>query len=290
MSSLTEKIRLHKARTTQIVTRPYRDWLVQIGEQGYPPELAEWVGEQLKRQGRIRWGSFSASSGGTCLRKQELGFLGAETEDISIDPVLQNLFNDGKWRHLRWQIALMSSGLMAEAEVPLLWPRKRLIGSADGRLIVPNDHPNENWHGWDCGFELKGMNPYTYQNVARNIQELEQRGKDRNLAILPEHWAQISRYALVSGWELFSVVYENKSNQQWTEFVVQITQEMLDVAEKELDELNRAIDRRELHPMLPECASQQGQYKYCPYGQNRSGVCPSTKVWPDEGRIEKWQD
>ena len=269
-----------------IVTPAYRRWLMEEGWKELRPDIAEWVGQRLTIPPRVRSGSFSASAGGTCYRKQELGYLGAETEMFMIDPELQNLFNDGSWRHLRWQAALLSTDIMIRAEVPLLWKKRRLIGSADGLLIVPDNHPDKKLAGREAGFELKGMNSFLWQKH----KKAKRKGVADVENIKPEHRAQIARYALISGWDLFVVVYENKNNQEWIEFVIEITEELLDEARAELDELNDAIDRKELHEMLPSCQKLKGDdFKECGYGVTPDGSCVLAGIWPEKELMKKWQ-
>lgn len=268
----------------QIITPRYKKWLVENPESAYPEHVASWVRDQLMLAGRDRRGGFSPSNVG-CPRAQELLVLGAPSTDV-IPSALQNLFNDGKWRHLRWQAVLLSAGILDSAEVKLLWPAMRMQGSADGVLTVPDDHPNEKWRGKEAGFELKGMNTFAWTKR----KELLDEGAPVKEILKEEHVAQCARYALLSGWDLFVVIYESKSTQEWFEVVLEITPEMLDREKAEIIQMNLDIDQQKLAEKLPECAQLKGAFKECGYGKDVMGACFRAKDWPTERILRSWRD
>ena len=274
--------------TRLIVTAPYRRWLIEQREQGYPKNLAQWVGKELAKNGRDRRFSFSASSGGGCLRAQELAFLGAPPTIEHLDPQLINLFNDGKFRHLRWQIALMSQGIMEAAEVPMEWKERRLKGSADGVLRVPDDHAVVNWRGKECGFELKGMSPFLFAQK----KKLRDSGGANEEVLKHEHIQQVARYCLVKGWKLFCIVYEDKATQDWMEFVIEPTRRQLNDAAMELEDLNQAIDSKRLDKKLPECHRMKagGAFYECSFGVSTDGACFDSGNWPSPSTLRRWAE
>lgn len=251
-----------------MLTPRINDWLMQHGDDARSEVTARWVYKQLKTQPRIRSGSFSASSSGDCLRYQELQYLGMPSMDTT-DPRLQNIFDDGKWRHLRWQSMLMDAGLLTRCEMPLYWRNKRSRGTIDGYGIVPDDHPRTSWQGLDFGFELKGMNPYMYSKVVKGDQDIKE-----------EHTRQFSRYFLMGGFDLFVVIYENKATQEWFEWVVEPDDQLIAESQQELDDLNQAIEHKHLHDMLPQCKIRTGAFKECPFGRTAQGTCPKAGTWP----------
>ncbi|WP_155373755.1 hypothetical protein [Catellatospora vulcania] len=105
-----------------------------------------------------------------------------------------NIFNDGKWRHLRLQANMLAAGLINDIEVSLPWPNMRSMGTADASGIVPDDHPNPLFRGKTFGVELKGVNMFQYSKYIK---------EDTQLA---RHKSQFYRYILSAGWDLYIVL------------------------------------------------------------------------------------
>lgn len=241
-----------------IVTRPIRQWLLQHGDDALSPEVVGYVAAQLGTQPRIRSGSFSGASAGRCLRQQELAYAGVGGDVI--DPQLRNIFNDGKWRHLRWQAMLLETGVITDPEYLVWWKEKRSRGSLDGRGEVPMDHPKPQWRGLEFGFELKGVSTFQFS-------ALEKSGPK------PEHYRQVHHYFVLGGFDLFSIVYEDKTTQNWKEWVIEPDAKLMIEAEHDIRELSKAVDTKKLHRMLPECRKRTGtQFNECPFGGKR-GAC-----------------
>lgn len=259
----------------QIVTPRYRKWLRSGAlDQGYPDWVVELIQKELHKQSRDRTRSFSGSSAGACLRQQEFGFLGVPPP-IEAHPStdLLSIFDDGRWRHLRWQANLLSAAILGRIEVSLDWPAKRSKGSMDGAGIVPDDHPNPKWRGEEFGFELKGVNGFQFSKLVKQPIPDE------------KHLDQVVRYMLVSGLRLFVVLYECKLTQKTHEWVIERTPKLeraISYSKEELDALNEAVDRKRLHPQLRSCAARMGPYwSGCAYA-GKGGICES---WRDWGKV-----
>lgn len=271
--SLKQIIRAHK-QSDLIITPKLQAFLMNNPQLYYDESIGDFIRDTITTQPRFRSGSFSASSAGMCQRRQVFGYLG-------IDPggnngfQLQNIFEDGKWRHLRWQAILLQAGLLDKAEVPLDWPKMRSKGSMDGQGTVPDDHPNVAWRGAEYVWELKGVSPYVYDSY------IQQGGK-------PEHKKQVHRYLLASGLDLAIIMYENKATQIWHEWVIEPDPVLLQEQQDELDSLNAAVTNEQLPPMLPECQMKKGkEYGQCPYGKD-TGICAAMKdEWPVPVMITK---
>ena len=248
-----------------IITPPFTTWLIQHGDEAYPDWVADRIRELLVTQPRDRTQSFSASGAGGCLRAQELQFLGIP--GAPIDAQLQNIFNDGKWRHLRWQAELLASGLLVDVEYPLTWGAMRSRGTMDGIGQVPDTHARSRWRGASFGFELKGISTFQF-------------AKAKEAGGLEHHRRQVHRYFLMGGFDLFVMVYEDKTTQAWFEVVVEPDPQLLKESRQELDALNAAIERRRLHDMLPECRKLTGYtWHDCSFGGSAK-TCPRAGTWP----------
>jgi hypothetical protein len=261
-------------QTDLIITPKTNNWLVAHGDDPLPKDVAELIYEQLITTPRDRTQSFSASSAGSCMRAQELQFLGIPQVGV-IDSQLQNIFNDGKWRHLRWQAMGFQVPFLIRMEMPLYWRNMLSRGTIDGLGIVDDDHPRTAWRGLEYGFELKGVNSWGYRAAVK---------QDKGTKIA--HKRQIARYFLMGGFDLFVTIYENKDTQEWFEWVETPNKKYMDEQAAELDELVKAVKTKQLHPMLPQCKIQTGEFKDCPFG-TAMGPCIRSGDWPGLKRRKK---
>lgn len=256
-------------RKEQIITPLYNQWLLTDGNKEFSAEIAKIIYELMIEKPRVRHSSFATSASGDCVRAQMFKYLGAPQPPI--DPQLQNIFNDGKWRHLRWQASLLQAGILDDVEVIVEWPKKRSRGTMDGTGIVPEDHPIERWRGKQYGFELKGVSAFLYPKL------VESGPKEK------DHLQQVARYMYVEGLDLFSVVYEDKSRNEWHEWVLEADSELMAPHIKqqkdELECLNVSADKKKLPKMLDECTKKEGAFKTCPFG-GVGGTCQLATKWP----------
>lgn len=230
-----------------LITPRLDDWLSQNDNLTLDEENADLLKSLTMTKPRDRSKSFSSSSRGKCKRYQVFQFLGAPKQK-SFNTTLANLFNDGTWRHLRWQMTLMTAGILTDVETPFNRPELRVRGSLDGI----------NWkEQW--GFELKGINPYGYTGVAKE-------------GARHDHLLQIHTYFLgVPELDKFSLVYENKATQEWSEKIIHRDKNLMKAVEDEIDELNIAVNDRKLPHMIAECKSGTSKtFKDCEY----SSICP----------------
>lgn len=264
--NLTRVIRGSKMGADKIITPRLNLWLMQNPNWSVEPAIADLIRDLMMRKQRERSGSFSSSSAGDCPRRQIYDYMGLASGNNGAQ--LQNLFNDGTWRHLRWQAMLLQAGILNEVEIMLDWPSMKSKGSMDGQGVVPDDHPNYRWRGMEFGFELKGMNTFAYQSYSLKIDPKEQ------------HHQQTDRYFLSGGHDLFVVIYEDKNTQEWTEWVYEPDKARMEVQQRELDMLNTYADTRTIPPMLPECVKQNktGEWFKCKFG-GAHGVCANRNKW-----------
>lgn len=190
-------------------------------------------------QNEDRSGRFGASSRGMCHRRQVFGFLGMPSAQM-IDPETQNLFNDGKWRHLRWQMMAMQAGALTHVEYPYAYPKLRVSGSMDGL----NSYEK-------FGFELKGD-----RNMARTMDGLPD-----------AHDQQMQTMMMATGWDRFSYIIEDKSSQNWREMIVRPDPVVMRQIRDELEVLNEHVDDRVLPEVLPACRAKEGPYRSCPFAR-----------------------
>lgn len=251
-----------KLATDLIVTPPLEKFLIQNPNLVVDSKVARQMARVMSTPQRDRRYSWSASSAGLCPRRQELAFLGVQVP-YTIEPQLQQVFNNGTWVHLRWQATLLTAGILDAIEVRVTRPSLTARCSMDGMGTVQQGL----YQGEPFGFELKGRNDYAYtQQMSRGVDEKTRR--------------QVDFEFMLSGLELFSIVNENKNNQGWTEWVFTRDRARIRVALDEVKGLNKAIDTMRLDPMLPECRKRDGEFKKCPFG-GIGGPCEMSGSWPN---------
>jgi len=211
--------------------------------------LARLVGDSSNAQRTARLGS---SNRGTCLRQQVFRFLGMPGL-ASADAALQNLFNDGTWRHIRHQMMGMMGGWFTDVEVKATLPQWNVGTSLDG------ENTDEGW-----GFELKGTS-----NFGRIVEYDIPHG----------HMLQMTT-AMMAG-ELDRMVYmaEDKRTQQWKEIIIQRDPALVREVKDELNRVTDAIEDERLPKVLDACKIGKGpEYQQCPFRR----FCPHQKSWPKE--------
>lgn len=253
-----------------IVLPRYIRWMKSNGQTSLiPNDGSEGIGGTVLRQmvemPRVRSGSFSASSAGFCERAQVFGYHGADAPGP--DAQLSFIFDDGKWRHIRWQTNLLRAGILSDIEVPLFWTRMKQRGTMDGLGVVPEDHYVKEWRGREFGFELKGVNAFQFDRLKAE-------------GPMEKHLDQVHRYFLISGLDLFSIVYENKSTQEPFEWVIEPDPDRMEAQRREVESLFDHAEEETLPPQLPECVNKKGAWKTCGYG-GPDGVCTFAKTVSD---------
>src|SRR4029077_9781312 len=97
-------------------------------------------------------GAWHPSSIHRCPREQVFSFLGVPRQERA-NPGLQHVFNDGHWRHVRWQVALLQAKLLTDVEVSIHDKQQRIAGHLDG--LKKNEYL----------FELKGIHTMQYKTI-----------------------------------------------------------------------------------------------------------------------------
>jgi hypothetical protein len=260
-----------------IITPRYNHFLLSGGfDQPLRPEVAKIIHDLLVKPPRVRKGTFSSSSAGRCLRRQEFEYMGIDPGG-AIDPRLANIFDDGRWRHLRWQARLLQANIIDAVEVAIPVKSLRSWSTLDGEGVVPANHPRIRWRNQRFGFELKGINSWGF-----DIAKMDERIKE-------EHLDQVHRYFLASGHRLFVILYESKNSQEWYEWAIEADPQRLLRQKRELLVLNNDRRDKELQPRLAECQKRTGKvFHECPFGGVR-GVCLTApgRRWPSKKEIAK---
>jgi len=237
------------------VTMRHERWLIE-GSKITPP-AALFAQRALNGEvggNRARKPLFRASGMGSCRRKQIFSCLGTAKKEL-LDGKTANIFLTGNFIHLKWQVAGLSAGWLAEAEVPVERLDLSYAGTLDGVLD----------DGTGC--EIKSINTRGFSMVM-----------DRR-SPLADHLLQAHTYMLLKGLEIFSFIYEDKNSQEWKEFRVYRDDHLTDSVTKEMVDLNDHWNSKTLPDVKPDCLKRDGfEYRNCPF----KDVCLKMKRWPGE--------
>lgn len=253
-----------------VITPVIDRWLVQHPEGiTCPPEMMPLVERLLSSPNSDRSARFGASGRGSCLRKQVFDFIGMPPL-LTHDSVLQNLFNDGTWRHIRWQLMGLLAGVFANDawDVPAGKFGDPMEAPVEVVHTLPEYHTKVSCDGENSiegyGFELKGHG--WYGNVVAN-------------GVPPKHLFQVHTYFIATGYDRFIYVAEDKRSNDWKEIVVRPDKAILQQTKDELNALSDAVEDQQLPAILTACRGEKGEdYKGCPYrGTER---CLAQHQWP----------
>lgn len=203
--------------------------------------------ETLATGERDRTFTWSASASGSCLRRQQFTYLGKNGRANGVDS--QNIFINGDFLHLRYQMVGLIQGWLKDVEVPLALPEYGVRGTMDGDL-----GPGV--------LELKSIN-------RRGFARVSTFGPDA------EHKRQATSYMLATGYDFTRFIYESKDDNARAEFLYKFDQETADDVIREWNLLNELKDSKKLYPMQRECLQEKGDYRRCPFAK----VCEGAK-WP----------
>jgi hypothetical protein len=247
-----------------IVTPVYDEYLIRNPEITANPKVFKYVMKQITIPPRDRRRSFSASQAGYCLRRQELAFLGVPRRP-TIDPRGIRIFQNGTFVHLRWQVGLLSAEIVHGIEITVKSADELSRATLDGIGIVQRGH----YKGAKFGWEHKGRMSYSFESQEKAGTP---DGKTRK---------QVAMQMLLTGYDVWSVTNEHKDNQTHGEFIIERNEQEIDEVRQDLKELKTAVERKRLHPMLPECIKRNstGEYYQCPFGTDL-GSCVAAGNWP----------
>jgi hypothetical protein len=234
------------------VTPRHEKWLNENPNAEYSPEAKSFLAYEIGKKQRDRSAAFSASGATTCPRRRLLSFLGLP-EDTKFNSRTISIFHNGTYMHLRWQMAGISAGWLAQPEVFATQPTYRIKGSLDGILDTGE------------GLELKSINSNGFNWIM---------GAEKPKAA---HLGQVGSYfVMLPDIEAFSVIYENKDTQDYKEFLIRRSPEVVKPALEELTRLNEHVENQTFPEVKDLCWAKQGsEYLQCPFKE----VCPTIATW-----------
>ena len=249
MTSLAQMLKKSELPITMRMER-----FLSSGDPVYSPDALEFALDVFSgvvggnRKGRAKL--FRASGAGRCLRERMFARMGVP-EERGVNSQLQNIFTNGNFAHLRWQMAGITEGWLAQAEVPADDEALGIGSTLDGIL-------------WDESIlEFKSIN-------TRGFTMIHDYGANY------KHKMQLHYMFKTTGRAAGSIVYEDKNSQDWREERVVLDPEIMNDVNTELNALLGGWESQSLPPMKPKCKTEEGaEYRNCPFRK----VCPILTTW-----------
>lgn len=232
-----------------VISSRHDEWLKANSNPSYSEEALAFATEQLQQAPRDRRGTISASSLGSCRRRQMFTYLGMP--ELPPSPRTAQIFHTGTFMHIRWQMAGLTEGWLQWAEVPVGANDLQLSGTQDGVAYEGSV------------VELKSINSNGFSGV-------------NTFGPKQDHLFQVGTYLYATAKEKGVILYENKDTQDYKEIVVHLDE----VLAREIKEISERvwdyISNEELPEPLTECEAKTGwRYNSCPF----RGQCLTTRNW-----------
>lgn len=225
-----------------------------------PHRLDEYT---VPMRDRIRpGGRLSPSSVGGCERAAMFKFVNMEGRKV-IDPDQQAVFDDGTWRHHRWQATFLDME-------QVLGKKKFEVIKIEGKTRLPKLYVAGSYdvlvkiRGVMYVIDFKGANSWMWSWIAEHH------------APLPSHILQLITYMRMRKVNKGMLFYEHKDRNIHQIFTTQYTREQWIEAKAWLERVIAHLEARTLPPKSITCASGNFEHERCPYARH----CWGTNVDP----------
>lgn len=198
-------------------------------------------------------GRFSPSSLCGCERQAAFKFLGVKGRK-KLDPDLEAKFDDGNWRHHKWDAIFYDMEavlgkkvfkvLSIEEDVAI--PELHIAGSLDAAVRI---------YGEKVVVDFKGINDRGYYFV---------NSRDQPIA---SHVLQLITYCKARKIYKGIIFYDNKNDQLTRSFVISFTPDEFEQVEQWCNRVIEKMNRKRLPDMASGCEGGTFQYNRCPFAR-----------------------
>lgn len=204
-------------------------------------------------------GRLSPSSICGCKRQAAFKFAGVRGE-IRIDPDLELIFDDGNWRHHKWQATFLDMEyVLGRDRIRVLGIEERVMhedlyiaGSLDVLLAIRVRRGDAMvWEKYLV--DIKGINSQGFSRITMDN------------APKAEHVRQVVTYLKLRRVTRGLLLYENKNTNELRTFKVPWSAKQFEEVEEWAEEVLVALRRRVLPPMHPDCEGGTYLWEKCPH-------------------------
>ncbi len=201
-------------------------------------------------------GRLSPSSMCGCKRETIFRFVGVKGTRRRVNPDMELVFEDGKWRHHKWgwifkdmeAVLGRNRFRVLEIEGRCLHPGMYIAGHLDAMIEMKEDGK---WVRYIVDF--KGANNWAFETVFRAGKPIE------------KHIYQLATYCMVREVDKGILLYDNKNDQRFKAFPFDITAEQIAQVKDWVDEVSTLMQDGELPPIDPDCKGGTFLYERCRY-------------------------
>lgn len=209
-------------------------------------------------------GRFSPSTICGCERQAAFKFLGVPGRRV-IDPEEEIVFDDGKWRHHRWQATFLDMQEVLgrnvfevlEIEGESVIEDIYVAGSLDALVKI---------HGKRWVIDFKGANMWAWEYVYKNHTPIEL------------HVKQLLSYMKAKRCKRGMLFYEQKDKNRVAIFIVRFSAEQFREVEQWCERVVRKMDNHKLPPKSLECKKGRFVFEKCPWTHLCYGATPERRV------------
>lgn len=197
-------------------------------------------------------GRLSPSSLGGCKRESVFKFVGMPGQR-KIDADLELIFEDGNWRHHKWQALMLDMEKVlgrrhfrvVSFESAAVYEGLYIAGHLDVHVVIKGVH---------YIIDIKGINSWGFKRVA--LQERKP---------LPHHVDQVMGYMKAKKVKRGIILYDCKDNQDYRSFLFHYDKDVWKETVNWADSVITSMENRRLPPKHPECHNGQFKYNRCIY-------------------------
>lgn len=187
-------------------------------------------------------GRLSPSSVCGCQRQAVLKFVGMQGRK-RMDPKVELIFEDGNWRHHKWQYMFSDMAALFPrkfkligVEMPVRYDELLVAGRLDAHVEI---YTKGEWTEWIVDF--KGANSWAYDSVFRNHEAKA------------EHLLQLLCYMKARGVKNGMLLYDSKDQNDFIVYTMTMTKAKWHQVEEWCREVVAQMERQQLPPIHPDC-------------------------------------
>lgn len=216
-----------------------------------------------------------------CERQAAFVFVGMPGRSV-IDPEQEAIFEDGKWRHLKWDAMFLDMQMVLGkkkfavvsieefVEIPELY----VAGSLDAVVRINR----ENWV-----VDFKGINSWGFERVYREHVPHE------------AHVLQLICYMKARRIPRGMILYDHKDKNLTKIFAIRFTNKQFSEVTEWCERVIRKMNRQDLPPMSIECQAGTFLFEKCPFSYlcygSKSYESIRRRMYRDIDSIEKlWEE
>lgn len=227
------------------------------------------------------FGRLSPSKICGCERQAAFAFVGMPGRKV-VDPEQQGIFEDGNWRHHRWQATFRDMECVLGRKVFRVHSIEEAV-EHDPLYVAGHLDACVSIHGMKWIIDFKGINSWGFERVFRQHEPH------------PEHVLQLMAYMRARRVRRGILLYEHKDKNLTKAFVVRFTGKQWQEVNLWCNTVIKKIRNEDLPPMALGCQAGQFLFEKCPwsyvcYGEHNDEQIRKRMYRDFPGVEEAWEE